>query len=81
MHTRRLLPLLLIGLLLPVVVAAQDAGNAALAADLETYIAKGMSDWKIPGLSIAVVRNDAVIYAKGFGVRRPKAEAAKDSLK
>lgn len=38
-------------------------------ADLDAYIARGMQDWKVPGLSIAVVRNDSVVYAKGFGVR------------
>lgn len=38
-------------------------------ADLDAYIVKGMQDWKIPGLAIAVVKNDSVVYAKGFGVR------------
>lgn len=28
-----------------------------------------MKDWKIPGLAVGIVRNDSVIYAKGFGVR------------
>jgi len=35
---------------------------------LETYISNAVQTWKIPGLSVAIVRNDSVIYAKGFGV-------------
>ncbi len=34
---------------------------------LDAYIAKAMQRWKIPGLSVAIVRNDSVLYAKGFG--------------
>ena len=29
-----------------------------------------MRDWGIPGLAIAVVKDDAPIWARGFGVRR-----------
>ncbi len=36
---------------------------------LDEYIVQAMSEWQIPGLSIAIVHNDAVIYSKGFGVR------------
>jgi len=32
-------------------------------------ITKSMADWKIPGLALAIVRNDSVILAKGYGVR------------
>jgi CubicO group peptidase (beta-lactamase class C family) len=55
-------------LLAPLAASAQR--RPAPDADLDAYIAKGMQDWKIPGLSIAVVRNDTVVYAKGFGVRK-----------
>lgn len=37
--------------------------------ELDAFITKGMAQWKIPGLSIAIVRGDSVVYAKGFGVR------------
>ena len=36
---------------------------------LNRYVAKALADWEAPGLAIAVVRNDSVIFAKGFGVR------------
>ena len=34
----------------------------------DAYVNKAIQTWKIPGLSIAIVRNDSVVYAKGFGV-------------
>jgi CubicO group peptidase (beta-lactamase class C family) len=36
---------------------------------IDAYIEKAISDWRIPGLSIAVVKGDKIIYAKGYGVR------------
>src|SRR4029079_6930910 len=36
---------------------------------LDDYVTKSMADWKIPGLALAIVRNDSVILAKGYGVR------------
>ena len=38
-------------------------------AGLDAYIERAMREWEVPGLAIAVVRNDSVIYARGFGVR------------
>jgi CubicO group peptidase (beta-lactamase class C family) len=37
--------------------------------NIDAYIEKAMSDWQIPGLAIAVVKDDKIIYAKGFGVQ------------
>ncbi|MDP9226888.1 MAG: serine hydrolase [Actinomycetota bacterium] len=36
---------------------------------LDRYIEQAMRDWEVPGLAIAIVRNDSVLVAKGFGVR------------
>jgi CubicO group peptidase (beta-lactamase class C family) len=38
-------------------------------AELDRYLAKVLADWRIPGLAIAVVRNDTALVAKGYGVR------------
>ncbi|MBX7240799.1 MAG: serine hydrolase [Bacteroidia bacterium] len=38
-------------------------------AGFDDYIEKGMKDWKIPGMSVAVVKNHQIIYAKGYGVK------------
>ncbi len=35
---------------------------------LDKYIKTGMQDWAIPGLAIAVVKNDSIVMMKGYGV-------------
>jgi CubicO group peptidase (beta-lactamase class C family) len=37
---------------------------------LDEYIAKSVRDWQVPGLAVAVVKDDAVVLAKGYGVRK-----------
>jgi len=44
--------------------------RAAQVRELDAYITKGVRDWEIPGLTVAVVRNDSVLFAKGYGVRK-----------
>jgi len=36
---------------------------------LNAYFEKCVKDWQIPGIAIAIVKNDSVIFAKGYGVR------------
>lgn len=38
-------------------------------ARLDAYIRDAMEDWKIPGLSIAVVRDDEIVFERGYGTR------------
>ena len=38
-------------------------------AGLDAYVEPAMRTWKVPGLGLAVVRNDSVIYTKGYGMR------------
>jgi CubicO group peptidase (beta-lactamase class C family) len=37
---------------------------------LDEYVAKTMKDWDVPGLAIAVIKDDTVVLAKGYGVRK-----------
>src|ERR1035437_6332438 len=37
--------------------------------ELDAFVAKGVKDWGIPGLSVSIVKNDSVIFARGYGVR------------
>jgi CubicO group peptidase (beta-lactamase class C family) len=37
--------------------------------DLDAYVRRGVEDWRIPGLAIAVVKDDSVVFAKGYGIR------------
>ena len=34
---------------------------------LDTYIANAVKTWKIPGIGVAIVRNDSVLFTKGYG--------------
>ncbi len=48
-------------------------------AEIDAYVAKAREDWKIPGLAMAIVKDDQVIWAKGYGVRElGKPEAVND---
>jgi CubicO group peptidase (beta-lactamase class C family) len=49
---------------------AQEAAQAL--AGLEDVIQKAMKDWKVPGFAIAVVKDDAVVFARGYGLRDVK---------
>jgi CubicO group peptidase (beta-lactamase class C family) len=82
---RRLSAVLIIGALLalPVAASAQEQSPAeesavpippgqieAAVGQLDGLAADLMQKTGIPGLAIAVVHDDAVVYAKGFGVRK-----------
>ena len=58
----------------PIVIAMAMSARPALAQEpfpgIDAYIKKAMTDWKVPGLAVAIVRGDSVIYAKGYGVRK-----------
>ena len=36
---------------------------------IDEYINTAMKDWDMPGFAIAIVKNDSVIFAKGYGIR------------
>jgi CubicO group peptidase (beta-lactamase class C family) len=36
---------------------------------LDNYIAKGIKDWAVPGLSIVIVKDGKIIVMKGYGMR------------
>ena len=38
-------------------------------AGLDAYVERAMKEWNVPGLAIAVVKDDSVIYSRGFGLR------------
>ncbi|NIJ35655.1 CubicO group peptidase (beta-lactamase class C family) [Sphingopyxis panaciterrae] len=43
--------------------------TAAALAGLDAYIEGARGAWQMPGLSIAIVKDDQIVYSKGFGVR------------
>src|SRR5690606_26159145 len=45
------------------------AGQSAPLNGLDAYIEKAMKDWGVPGVAVAVVKDDSVVHARGYGVR------------
>ena len=54
--------------------AADKATNngAVNLADFDAYVQKVMSDWKVPGAAIAIVKDGKVVLSKGYGLRDVK---------
>lgn len=50
--------------------AMKEAEVAALIPAIEAYVGQSMQTWSAPGVAIAIVAEDRVVYAKGFGERR-----------
>jgi CubicO group peptidase (beta-lactamase class C family) len=60
----------LVLILTPAAARAQTPPPAPLAsADLDAYARQALADWHAPGVALAVVKDDKVIFAKGYGVR------------
>ena len=55
-----LVPLALLAIPLPV--RATDERVAAL----DAYVARGVGDWEVPGLAIAVVKDGELVFARGY---------------
>lgn len=36
---------------------------------LDAYVEEAMEEWGVPGLALAIVKDDRIVYARGFGVR------------
>lgn len=46
---------------------ALSADKPAPLVGLDAWIEQGRSDWQLPGMAVAVVHQDEIIYARGFG--------------
>ena len=49
---------------------SKKAAAASPLAPLDAYVAKVMKEWKVPGIAIAIVKNDSLIFTKGYGVQK-----------
>jgi CubicO group peptidase (beta-lactamase class C family) len=61
--------LLLIVLCLELV-APQPATRQAPPPDLDAWVGRALRTFDVPGLALAIVKDDAVVLAKGYGVRK-----------
>src|SRR5689334_17221791 len=49
---------------------AQNDGLTPFAKDsLDKYVERALKEWKIPGVAVAIIKNNKVVLAKGYGVR------------
>ena len=62
----RLIPLLLFALVVSQVARAQEAPLGGF----DDYVNKALRDWEVPGVAIAVDKDDRIVLAKGYGVRK-----------
>ncbi len=64
--------------LLLFVIAAPIRAQAPGFEELDAYIERARRAWEVPGLAIAIVRNDSVVFARGYGVREHGRDAPVD---
>jgi CubicO group peptidase (beta-lactamase class C family) len=69
-RTIRLTALFLAALICARLVVAQDAPLQDSLQALDEYVNKARAEWGTPGLAIAIVKDDKVVFAKGYGVRK-----------
>ena len=72
----RLIKILLLLLVLGVQVSV--AQQVAPEPGFDEYVANAMKEWEVPGLAIAIVKDDRIVFAKGYGVRELGGTAAVD---
>jgi len=65
----RMIRLLALALFLPVVAAAQTK-PAAPPPNFDAYVAAVMTQFEVPGMGIAIVKDGQVVLAKGYGIKR-----------
>ncbi len=64
----RTLPILGFLLFLHAFGTAQGIGELDLD-KMDKYLEKARVEWQVPGLSIAIVKDDSVVFARGYGYR------------
>ncbi|HEY0385993.1 MAG TPA: serine hydrolase domain-containing protein, partial [Pyrinomonadaceae bacterium] len=65
----RLSLLFMLLLFAPIGLQAQTSDATARLKEIDEYANRVMRDWHVPGFAMAIVKDDRVIFAKGYGVR------------
>jgi CubicO group peptidase (beta-lactamase class C family) len=66
----RLITLIVILCVAPLFIFAQNSADfAAKIKAIDEYAEKARQDWNVPGLAIAIVKDDKILLTKGYGVR------------
>ena len=50
--------------------SAAQSTEADRLKQIDEYANRVMKDWRVPGFAMAIIKDDAVIFAKGYGVRK-----------
>lgn len=58
---------------------AQTTSQDSKAAELDSYVAQAVKDWRATGLAIAVVKDGRIVFEKGYGVREVNKPAPFDT--
>ena len=66
-------------ILILVLWAASAWAQRGLPADFDAYVRRAMSEFDVPGLSVAVVKDQAVVLTKGYGLRSAGKPGAVDA--
>src|SRR4051812_38112837 len=66
-------------LLLLTLPAGPTAQKPAAPPDLDRWVARAMETFSVPGIGLAIVKDDAVVVAKGYGVRKLDVETPVDA--
>ena len=56
-------------LLLGVIAAPPAAGQQNPLPHIDAYVEKARREWRVPGIAVSIVKDDSVIFAKGYGTR------------
>lgn len=63
---------------LVLVAQGKAKGQTPLPADFEHLVERGMRDWEVPGMAVAIVKDGKIFYAKGFGEKRLESDESVD---
>jgi CubicO group peptidase (beta-lactamase class C family) len=55
-------------LIIPLLVSAQEKKLKKTLKELDKYYEKALSDWEVPGMAVAIVKDDSVVFAEGYGL-------------
>ena len=60
---------LVVAALAPIALATGTAQQREPWPGYDAYVNAALATWKVPGVGIAIIRNDSIVYARGYGVR------------
>jgi len=67
---KKLLTLLIITTLFAMTAVAQRMDRSKFISDtLQNYISRGMTNWRIPGMAICIIKDGKVVLMRGYGIK------------